>query len=82
MVLVELTKCWNSFEAELLKGALESEGIPCMLKGVGFSSVEIGNGGFGASAYTIPVLVREEDLEEAKKILEQNANTKDSSEKK
>ena len=68
MALVKLTTCWNSFEAEILKGKLESAGIPCMLQSSYFSNVEIGNG-IANSACAIPVLVREEDLEEAKKVV-------------
>lgn len=68
MALVELTTCWNSFEAEILKGALESAGIPCMLKGSYFSNAEIGNG-IANSACAIPILVREEDLEAAKQVI-------------
>ena len=68
MTLVKLTTCWNSFEAEILKGSLESVGIPCLLQSSYFSNMEIGNG-IANSACAIPVLVREEDLEEAKKVV-------------
>jgi len=68
MELVNLTTCWNSFEAELIKSKLDAAGIACILTGEGISSVKIGNG-YGNSAFNIPILVRVEDLEEAKKIL-------------
>lgn len=68
MALVELTTCWNAFEAEILKGALESAGIPCILQSSYFSNVEIGNG-IANSACAIPILVREEDQEAAKQVI-------------
>ena len=68
MALVKLTTCWNTFEAEIIKGALETAGIASMLQSSYFSNVEIGNG-IANSACAIPVLVREEDLEEAKKVI-------------
>ena len=68
MALVELTTCWNTFEAEILKGALETAGIPCIVQSSYFSNVEIGNG-IANSACAIPVLVREEDLEAAKQVI-------------
>lgn len=68
MALVELTTCWNAFEAEILKGALETAGIPCIVQSSYFSNVEIGNG-IANSACAIPVLVREEDLEAAKQVI-------------
>lgn len=64
--MVRLTTCTNEFNAQLLKGALESEGIPAML------SNEIMSGYLGTQG--ADVLVKEEDLEAAKKILEQQEN--------
>ena len=61
--MIRLTTCTNEFNANLLKGALESEGIPAMF------SNEIMSGYLGTPG--VDVLVREEDLEAAKKILEQ-----------
>jgi len=68
MELVKLIDCWNSMEAEIIKGALEAAGIPCIIQGSSFSAAEIGMG-FGNSACAVPVLVRVEDLEEAKKAI-------------
>ena len=61
--MIRLTTCTNEFNANLLKGALENEGVPAML------SNEIMSG-FGGTP-GVDVLVKEEDLEAAKKILEQ-----------
>ncbi len=74
MALVRLTSCWNSFEAEVIKGALESAGIPCLIQGASFADVRIGGLGIANSACEIPILVNELDLEDAKKVLAENAN--------
>ena len=77
MALVELTKCWNIFEAEIVKGVLDSAGIPCLIKGSGFSGIEMGQGGIGNSACIIPVMVNEEDLKAAVELLEQQGEGDD-----
>ena len=61
--MIRHTTCPNVFNANLLKGALENEGITAML------SNEIMSGYMGTPG--VDVLVKEEDLEAAKKILEQ-----------
>ena len=61
--MIRLTTCTNVFNANLLKGALENEGVPAML------SNEIMSGYMGTQG--VDVLVKEEDFEAAKKILEQ-----------
>ena len=66
--MIRLATCTNEFNANLLKGALESEGIPAML------SNEIMCGYMGTQG--VDVLVKEEDLEAAKKILEQQEKNK------
>jgi hypothetical protein len=67
MALVELAKFYNSFEAGIVQGAIEAEGIDChmfdfnmTLEGVGF---------------LIPVrlMVDEDDLVRARRILEGQA---------
>ena len=63
LLMIRLTNCTNEFNAQLLKGALESEGIPAML------SNEIMSGYMGTQG--VDILVKEEDLEAAKKILDQ-----------
>ena len=59
-----LTACNNTFEAELLKGRLESEGIPCVLQGETMNLVY-----GGISAMPINLLVREKDLEKALEVI-------------
>lgn len=69
MALVRLTSCWNSFEAEVVKGALEAAGIPCLIQGSTFADVRIGGLGIANSACEIPILVNEQDLEDAQKVI-------------
>ena len=68
MDFVQLTVCWNALEASLLKGKLESAGIPCVVQGDNVSSVGVGFGG-ASSAFEVPILVRTEDLPSAKSLL-------------
>jgi hypothetical protein len=63
LFMIRLTTCTNEFNANLLKGALENEGIPAML------SNEIMSGYMGTQG--VDVLVKEEHFEAGKKILEQ-----------
>ena len=77
MALVELTTCWNSFEAEIIKGVLDSAGRPCMFKGSRFSGIEIGSGGIGNSACSIPIFVQEEDYDAACSLLEEQGEGDD-----
>ena len=63
--MVRLTTCTDDFNAQLLKGALESEGIPAMF------SNEIMSGYLGTQG--VDILVKEEDLEAARKIIEQQS---------
>ena len=65
--MIKLTTCPNVFNANLLKGALENDGIPAIL------SNEIMCGFLGQD---VDVLVKEEDFEAAKKILEQQEKNK------
>lgn len=65
-MLVKFRMCSNSFEAELLKGRLESEGIACVISGENINSLY---GGIGALA--IEVFVEEEDLERAKAVCDE-----------
>lgn len=74
MALVRLTSCWNSFEAEVIKGALETAGIPCLIQGASFADVRIGGLGIANSACEIPILVNEQDLEDALKTLAEKPN--------
>lgn len=47
MALVKLTSCWNTVEAEIIKGALDTAGIACMLQ----STLTAGDMGLGISAF-------------------------------
>lgn len=69
MAIVRLTSCWNSFEAEVVKGALETAGIPCLIQGSTFADVRIGGLGIANSACEIPILVNEQDLDDALKVI-------------
>lgn len=64
MAAVLLKTCDNSFQAKVLKGALEAEGIECILQGENFSVIYGG-------AFGVNVLVDEADLEEANRIIEE-----------
>lgn len=79
MALVRLTSCWNSFEAEVIKGALETAGIPCLIQGSTFAVVRIGGLGIANSACEIPILVNEQDLDDALKVIakESEADTEE-----
>lgn len=63
---VKLTTCENSFQANVIKGRLESEGIQSMLKNENFNFLY---GGLNNSSVGVDVVVLEEDLERAKIIL-------------
>ena len=69
MDFVQLTICWNAFEANLVKGKLETAGISCVLQGGNMSSIIVGNSGM-QSPFAIPILVRAEDLPSARTLLE------------
>lgn len=58
--------CNNSFEAELIKGRLEAEGINCILQGQNINAIY---GGIGALA--INVLIDDSNLERANEIMEE-----------
>ena len=66
--MIRLTTCTNDFNAQLLKGALESEGIPAML------SNEIMSGYMGTQG--VDILVKEEDLEAARRFWSSGRNKK------
>lgn len=66
MATVTLATCTNVVEAEILKGALESAGVPCILQGENSSLVN------AIPAVDVQILVREEDLEVAKEAIEKS----------
>jgi len=68
MKLKEVTRVWGGTEADIIKGFLESQGIPCLLRGQIIQSIyPISTDGLGE----IKILVPEEDYETAKKLLEE-----------
>lgn len=69
MALTVLKECNNNFDAELIKGALASEGIPCIIQGENINRLY-----GGISAFPIKVLVNEEDKEAAMAIVAENVN--------
>lgn len=72
MALTILKECNNNFDAELIKGALASEGIPCIIQGENINRLY-----GGISAFPIKVLVNEEDKEAAMAIVTENVNDND-----
>ena len=61
MKTVILADCSNAFEANLIKGRLESEGIPCILTNETMSGYPPTEG--------VQILVSDADLDEAKAII-------------
>lgn len=66
MATVNLITCANVIEAEILKGALDSAGIPSILQGVNSSLIN------AIPAVDVSILVREEDLEDARIVIEKS----------
>jgi len=67
MELKELHKVWGPIEAEVVKGYLESNGIPCILRGKVVQSVHpFSADGLGE----IKIFVAEKDYSKAKELLE------------
>lgn len=71
MMTVRLTTCNTSFEAHVLKTALEAEGIPSALHNENMTNLY---GGLISAFTGVDVFVYEKDLERAKKILNENQN--------
>ncbi len=69
MRTVRLITCDDSFQANLIKGALENEGIPVILHNEHTSDVMRG---YIREASTVDVLVDEHDSERALQLLERN----------
>jgi hypothetical protein len=69
--LVEVYLANGESEAEIIKGLLENNDIPCMLKFAGMTSSSI----FGGSVFAqVSVWVREEDVEAARELLKGEEN--------
>lgn len=65
MAKVFLTSCETSFQAEVIKGALEANGILSIIQGENFANV------YGQiPAFSPNILVDEADLEKAKQVLD------------
>ena len=66
--LKEVAKVWGPVEAEVIKSYLESQGIPCLLRGLVVQSVHpFSADGLGE----IRIMVREEDASAAEKLLQE-----------
>ncbi len=66
--LKEVAKVWGPVEAEVIKSFLESQGIPCLLRGLVVQSVHpFSADGLGE----IRIMVREEDAPAAEKLLQE-----------
>jgi hypothetical protein len=64
--LSKLKTCNNNFEAQLLKGALKSEGIVCMLSNENMTNLY---GGMISAFSGVDVMVLDADYDAAKKIM-------------
>lgn len=66
--LVEVYKAHGEAEAQLIKGMLESNGIPCLLKSLASPSVHVFVvDGLGE----VKIMVRESVAEEARRLIQQ-----------
>lgn len=70
MAIITLTTCNTSFEANLIKGMLENNGIECFLSNENFSTLmPMYNGVMGAG---VQILIEESDLRQAQELLDAN----------
>lgn len=69
MRTVRLTTCKDAFQANLIKGALENEGIESVLHNENFSNLYRG---MGTDFAGVDILVYEDDYEAALHLLERN----------
>lgn len=68
--LVEICRATGNLQAQMIKGLLEANGIACMLTGEAISRIyPITVDGLGE----VPILVREEDAEAARGVLQRSA---------
>jgi Putative prokaryotic signal transducing protein len=67
MALVEVGRFFNSFEAGLAKARLEAEGIPGVIFGLEM------NPAFAGGVFNIQLMVDDEDLAEARRLLADDA---------
>lgn len=66
MHTIKLITCDNSFQANVIKGRLENEGIPCFLKNENFNFLY---GGINSNSIGVDIMINEEDLEKAEAII-------------
>jgi hypothetical protein len=72
--IVRLTTCNNSYEAHILQGALQAEGITSVLHNENMSNLYFNViSGFSG----VDVLVYEDDLQRAREVLEMGKTTVD-----
>ncbi len=69
MRTVRVFTCYDSFQAQIIQGALENEGITSVLHNIHTSDVLRG---FEASFTEIDILVYEDDYEKARTLLKKN----------
>lgn len=70
MAIITLTTCNTSFEANLIKGMLENNGIECFLSNENFTTLmPMYNGVMGAG---VQILIEESDLGQAQELLDAN----------
>lgn len=72
--IVKLKSCDNSFQAHLLKGKLENEGIPCSLSNENMNTLY---GGINNTFTAVGVYVFEKDYDKAVEIMNDVNDTKD-----
>lgn len=71
MALSTLITCRNGFEAEMIKSKLDAYDLPCVLQGESVSNIYGYGINFGHRAFSIQVLVREEDLAAALDVIKE-----------
>ncbi|HKR24547.1 MAG TPA: DUF2007 domain-containing protein [Allosphingosinicella sp.] len=67
MALVELGRYFNSFDAGIAKARLEAEGIPSVIFGMDM------NPAFAGGVFNVQLMVDDEDLEAARRLLADGA---------
>lgn len=63
MALVELQRFFNSFDAGMARARLEAEGIPSVIFGMEMNPI------FAGGVFNIRLMVDQDDLDEARRIL-------------
>ena len=68
MALVEAARFYTRIEAEIARGALEADGIPAIL-----FDAEMNWGGMDLGVVPVRLMVHEDDLAEARRLLAEGA---------